>query len=79
MVKFDYYAIYIETSERDGEIVDIFNTFEECMKERMKYANWYRPKGNIWIYHINNGNNFLPSEEWYINEDGKIQNHYSWK
>ena len=39
MVKFDYYAIYIETSERSGHIVDIFTTFDECMTARMRYTN----------------------------------------
>ena len=49
MVKFDYYAIYIETSGNNGEIVDIFSSFDDCMQKRMKYANWCRPNGNIWI------------------------------
>lgn len=76
MVKFDYYAIYIETSGNNGEIVDIFSSFDDCMQKRMKYANWCRPNGNIWIYHINKGNNFSPSEIWLINENGKIDSHY---
>ena len=77
MVKFDYYAIYIETSERSGHIVDIFTTFDECMAARMRYANWFMPKGDIWIQHINKRNNFSPSESWHINKNGEIVSHYS--
>lgn len=75
MVKFDFYAIYVETSERSGEVVDIFSSFEECMEHRMEHANWFCPKGDIWILHINNGKNFRPSEKWYVNADGSIKSY----
>lgn len=44
MVKFDFYAIYVETSERSGEVVDVFSSFEECIEHRMEHANWFCPK-----------------------------------
>lgn len=47
MVKFDFYAIYVETSERSGEVVDIFSSFEECMEHRIEHANWFCPDGDI--------------------------------
>ena len=72
MVKFDFYAIYVETS---GEVVDIFSSFEECMEHRMEHANWFCPKGDIWILHINNGKNFRPSEKWHVNADGSIKSY----
>ena len=75
MVKFDFYAIYVETSERSGEVVDIFSSFEECMEHRMEHANWFCTKGDIWILHINNGKNFKPSEKWHVNADGSIKSY----
>lgn len=63
MVKFDFYAIYVETSERSGEVVDVFSSFEECIEHRMEHANWFCPKGDIWILHINNGKNFKPYKQ----------------
>ena len=41
----------------------------------MEHANWFRPKGDIWILHINNGKNFRPSEKWYVNADGSVENY----
>jgi hypothetical protein len=45
----DYYAIYIETDERSGREVEYFETFNDAMDNRMKYANWFCQQGDIWI------------------------------
>lgn len=74
----DYYAIYIETDERSGREVDYFETFEEAMDNRMKYANWWRPNGDIWI-RKKSGNKNRTIEEWHIDSDGYIANHFKWE
>ena len=74
----DYYAIYIETDERSGREVDYFETFEEAMDNRMKYANWYRPNGDIWICK-KSGNRNRKIEEWHIDSAGYIVDHFKWK
>lgn len=79
MVKLDIYAIYVETSERSGQVVDLYNSFEECMKHRMEFANWWCPQGNIWIKHYPGGKSLSPDEEWHIDEKGTIIGHYDWK
>lgn len=78
MVKLDIYAIYVETSERGGQVVDLYNSFEECMEHRMEFANWWRPNGDIWIKHYSGGKNFCPDEDWHIGEEGNIISHYEW-
>jgi hypothetical protein len=73
----DYYAIYIETDERGGREVDYFETFEEAMDNRMKYANWYRPNGDVWIRHYDKtGAHCI--EEWHIDYDGSTIRRYGW-
>lgn len=73
----DYYAIYIETNERDGREVDYFETFEEAMNNRMKYANWYCPNGDIWICK-KSGKRNITIEEWHIDSAGYTVNHFKW-
>ena len=78
MLNFDLYAIFTEKDERSGSIDELFVSFEEAMNNRMKYANWYCNKGNIWIQKISR-EKFTTVEEWHINDDGTIIRHYKWK
>ena len=78
MLDFDLYAIYTDKNERSGSIDELFVSFEEAMNNRMKYANWFCNKGNIWIRKISR-EKFSVVEEWHINDDGTICNHYVWK
>lgn len=73
----DYYAIYIETDERSGREVEYFETFNDAMDNRMKYANWFCPQGDIWIKR-KSGKSPVVVEEWHINSDGTIYSHYDW-
>lgn len=77
MLNFDLYAIYTEKSERSGSIDELFTSFEEAMEQRMKYANWYCKKGNVWIQKIS-GERFSIVERWKIDDDGTIISHYKW-
>ena len=78
MLNFDLYAIFTEKSERSGSIDELFVSFEDAMNNRMKYANWYCKKGNVWIQKISR-ERFTTVEEWKINDDGTIISHYKWK
>lgn len=78
MLNFDLYAIFTEKSERSGSIDELFVSFEEAMNNRMKYANWYCKKGNVWIQKISR-ERFSTIEEWKIDDDGTIISHYKWK
>jgi beta-mannanase len=75
MLNFDLYAIYTDKSERSGSIDELFVSFEEAMNNRMKYANWYCNKGDIWIQKISR-EKFSVVEKWHINDDGTIGTHY---
>lgn len=79
MLKTDLYAIFTEKSERSGSIDEMFTSFEEAMNHRMEYANWWRPNGDVWIRKYEAGKKqFIPVEEWYIDKDGNVTNHYIW-
>ena len=47
------------------------------MANRMKYANWYRPNGDIWI-RKKSGNRNRTIEEWHIDSAGYTVNHFKW-
>lgn len=78
MLNFDLYAIYTDKNERNGSIDEFFTSFEEAMQNRMKYANWWCPRGNVWIKKIPAQSKYRTSEEWLINADGTIASHYNW-
>ena len=78
MLNFDLYAIYTDDNERNGSIKEFFHSFEEAKKNRFKYANWFCPKGNIWISKYKAGTTFHPCYEWHIHEDGHIMSEYDW-
>lgn len=48
---FDYYAIYTSDSETRSSDKAFFDTIEEAFNERMNYANWWEPEGNVYIRH----------------------------
>lgn len=48
---FDYYAIHTTDSERSSSDKAFFDTLEEAFNERMNYANWWQPNGNVYIIH----------------------------
>lgn len=78
MLKFDVYAICVEIDERRSVDKELFLSFDEAMKSRMKYNNWWRPKGDIWIKKYENGFPYA-TEEWHINEKGEIDRYFDWK
>lgn len=53
-----------------------FDSFEDAVNNRMKYSNWFRPKGSVWIR--KHKGSPVVSEEWLINPDGTIKSHYDW-
>ena len=71
------YAIAVEEGERGGtRSQEWFDSFEDAVNSRMKYANWYRPRGSVWIQ--KHKGSPIVSEEWLINPDGTIESHYDW-
>ena len=71
------YEIAVEEDERGGTCSrEWFDSFEDAMNNRMKYANGYRPKGSVWILKYKGSP--VVSEEWLINPDGTIEAHYDW-
>lgn len=76
MVKLNLYAIVVDDEDGMLEIKDLFETFEECLENRFKYANWGCDYGNIWIQKIPGGKNFNASDEWHIIPDGTITTHF---
>ena len=73
----DYYAIEIETDEYHASEVEYFENFIDAINNRMKYANWFRPQGDIWIKR-KSGKSPEVLEEWHIYSDGSIGSHYDW-
>ena len=74
----DFYAIEVEVDECHSTQEEYFETYEEAFKNRMKYANWYRPQGDVWIVKMC-GKTLRKIEEWHINASGKAVSHYCWK
>ena len=70
------YAIATEKDERRCTEDEWFISFEDAMANRMKYANWFRPNGHVWIKKHKGGPRV--SEEWLIDETGNIESHYDW-
>ena len=71
----DFYMIVIETDEYHTRDVEPFVTWDEAMSERMKYANWYRPNGDVHIHKIS-GRTMKTIERWHVRPDGTITSHY---
>ena len=76
MLNFDLYAIYTEDNERNGSIKEFFTSFNEAKANRFKYANWFCPKGDVWINRYDAG--FHESYSCRINENGDIVSEFNW-
>lgn len=74
--RLDFYAISIEVDERNSKEVEYFETFEEAKENRMRYANWWRPNGDVWILH-KNGCTLRTAESWHIDSNGMVVSHYN--
>ena len=48
---FDYYAIHTSDSDTHSSDKALFDTLKEAFSERMNYANWWEPNGNVYIRH----------------------------
>lgn len=80
MLNSDLYTIYTEKSEYRGTVDELFSSFEEAMANRFKYANWWRPSGDVWIYKYAAGSTgTCPSEEWHVREDGHAELRFKWE
>ena len=80
MLNFDVYAIRTTHTEYSSDIDELFPSFEEAMEHRMEYANWYRPRGEVWIEkYPANSKSFWPTEKWYINADGTVGHYYNYE
>ena len=75
MLNFELYSIYTSDNEYNGSDKELFMSYEEAYAARMNYANWWSEDGDIWIRHFDkNGRSML--EEWHINPEGRIVDHY---
>lgn len=75
MLDFDIYAINTEDDEYKSSDKEFYLSFDEAMKNRFKYSNWYRKNGNVWIKRYQAG---IPHavELWKVNEDGTFDAYY---
>ena len=76
MLNKDVYAIDTDDDERRRSVKELFFSFEEAMEARYKYANWYCPRGDIWIKLFKANSPFRSSHSWHINPEGKITAEY---
>lgn len=82
MLNFDLYAI--ETHyENDSEIKEYFTSFEDAVKNRFKYANFYRPNGCVNIIKFEANKRHRVTEDWCIDMNRKntkqvVVEYYNW-
>ena len=77
MLSFELYSIYTEDDEYRGSNKEFFYSYDEAYAARVKYANWYRPNGDVWIRHYDKtGAHCI--EEWHVDRDGSIIRRYGW-
>ena len=79
MLEFDIYAIRTDDDERSGSVKELFTSFDDAMNERYKYANWFCPRGDVWINLYKAYHPFKCAHTWHINKEGKIINEYEYK
>lgn len=73
MLNKDIYAIYTTCDEFRGNIQELFNSFEDAMKNRFKYSNWYCDNGDVYIHLYEKNHDFIiPSIIWHVTSDGEI-------
>lgn len=77
MLNFELYSIHIEDDEWHSSDKEFFTSYEDAYAARMKYANWYRPNGDVWIRRYDKtGCHCI--EEWAIEADGTCRKHFKW-
>lgn len=70
MLNFDLYAI--ETyGDYDSEIKEYFTSFEDAVKNRFKYASFYRPNGCVGIIKFEANKRYHIAESWRIDMNSK--------
>lgn len=79
MLEFDIYAIRTDDDERSGSVKELFMSFDDAMNARYKYANWFCPRGDVWINLYKAYHPFKCAHTWHINKEGKIINEYEYK
>lgn len=79
MLEFDIYAIRTDDDERSGSVKELFTSFDDAMNARYKYANWFCPRGDVWINLYKAYHPFKCAHTWHINKEGKIINEYEYK
>lgn len=78
MLNRDIYAIYTTSDEFRGNIRELFDSLEDAMKNRFKYANWYCDTGDVYIQLYKKERPFSPSIEWHIDSDGHLIEEIEW-
>lgn len=78
MLNKDIYAIYTTYDKFRGGIEELFDSFEDAMKNRFKYANWYCDDGDVYIKLYKKGRPFFPSIEWHIGSDDHLIEKMEW-
>lgn len=78
MLDFDIYAIETEDDERSGSVKELFTSFDDAMNARYNYANWFRPKGDVWINLYKANHPFKRAHTWHIDKSGKVISEYKY-
>ena len=78
MLNFDIYAIETEDDERSSSIKELFTSFEDAMKNRFKYSNWYCDDGDVYIHLYKKERPFFPSIERHVGSDGHLIEEIEW-
>lgn len=78
MLNKDIYAIYTTSDEFKGHVRELFDSFEDAMKNRFKYSNWYCDDGDVYIHLYKKERPFSPSIEWRIGSDGHLIKKMEW-
>lgn len=66
MLDFDLYCIKTTDDEWNSSRKEFFTSFEEAIKARKKYSDWYRQKGCVTIEKIAANTLMKTTEEWTI-------------
>lgn len=78
MLDFQPYSIYTEDDEYRGSNKEFFYSYDEAYAARRKYANWYRPNGDVWIRRYDKtGAHCI--QEWHVDVNGSIVKHNEWR
>ena len=75
MLNTELYTINVTIDEYNFKTVEYFYSFKDAMAARMNYANWYRDNGDVYIRRVGKDGVHV-IEEWHIDKDGNIINHW---